>query len=215
MPVRTKICGVNSRAALDAAIAGGAGFVGFVFYPPSPRALTTEAAAALAAAVPPVIAKVGLLVDDPDERIAEILARVSLDMLQLHGKETPTRVDDIRRRFGIPVMKAVKIAEAADLALADRYIGHADWLLFDAKPPPQMTGALPGGNALSFDWQLLAGRSWPSPWMLSGGLSSDNLAEAVRISGAHVVDVSSGVESQPGQKDPERIAAFLAEAARL
>jgi phosphoribosylanthranilate isomerase len=215
MPVRAKICGVNSRAALDAAIAGGAGFVGFNFYPPSPRALTPEAAAALAAAVPPVIARVGLFVDDPDERIAEILARVALDMLQLHGKETPTRVDDIRRRFGLPVMKAVKIAEAADLAVADRYIGHADWLLFDAKPPPQMTGALPGGNALSFDWQLLAGRSWPSPWMLSGGLTGDNLAEAVRISGARVVDVSSGVESQPGQKDPGKIAAFLAEAARL
>jgi phosphoribosylanthranilate isomerase len=215
MSVRAKICGVNSRPALDAAIAGGAGFVGFNFYPPSPRALTPEAAAALAAAVPPVIAKVGVLVDEPDERIAEILARVSLDMLQPHGKETPSRVDDIRRRFGLPVMKAVKIAEAADLAIADRYIGHADWLLFDAKPPPQMTGALPGGNALSFDWQLLAGRSWPSPWMLSGGLTPENLAEAVRISGARVVDVSSGVESHPGQKDPSRIAAFLAEAARL
>jgi len=215
MPLRTKICGVNSRPALDAAIAGGAGFVGFNFYPPSPRALTPEAAAALASAMPPVVAKVGLLVDEPDERIAEILARVGLDMLQLHGKETPTRVDDIRRRFGLPVMKAVQVAEAADLAVAERYIGHADWLLFDAKPPPQMTGALPGGNALSFDWQLLAGRSWPSPWMLSGGLTRDNLAEAVRISGARVVDVSSGVESQPGQKDPEKIAGFLAEAARL
>ena len=215
MPVRAKICGVNSRAALDAAIAGGAGFVGLNFYPPSPRALTPEAAAALAGAVPPVVAKVAVLVDEPDERIAEILARVPLDMLQLHGKETPARVDDIRRRFGLPIMKAVKIAEAADLAVADRYIGHADWLMFDAKPPPQMTGALPGGNALSFDWQLLAGRSWPSPWMLSGGLTPDNLAEAVRISGARVVDVSSGVESQPGVKDPAKIAAFLAEAARL
>jgi len=215
MPVRAKICGINSRPALDAAVAGGAGFVGFNFYPPSPRALTTETAAPLAAAVPPVVAKVGLLVDEPDERIAEILARVSLDMLQLHGKETPARVDDIRRRFGLPVMKAVKIAEAADLAAADRYIGHADWLLFDAKPPPQMTHALPGGNALSFDWQLLAGRSWPSPWMLSGGLTPENLAEAVRISGARVVDVSSGVESQPGVKDPAKIAAFLAQASRL
>jgi phosphoribosylanthranilate isomerase len=215
MPVRAKICGVNSRAALDAAIAGGAGFVGLNFYPPSPRALTPEAAAALAGGMPPVVAKVGLLVDEPDERIAEILARVPLDMLQLHGKETPARVDDIRRRFGLPIMKAVKIAEAADLAVADRYIGHADWLLFDAKPPPEMTGALPGGNALSFDWQLLAGRSWPSPWMLSGGLTPENLAEAVRISGARVVDVSSGVESQPGQKDPGKIAAFLAEVARL
>jgi phosphoribosylanthranilate isomerase len=215
MPLRAKICGVNSRPALDAAIAGGAGFIGFNFYPPSPRALNAEAAAALALAVPPVIAKVGVLVDEPDERIAEILARVPLDMLQLHGKETPARVDDVRHRFGLPVMKAVKIAEAADLAVADRYVGHADWLMFDAKPPPQMTGALPGGNALSFDWQLLAGRSWPSPWMLSGGLTSENLGEAVRISGARVVDVSSGVESQPGVKDPEKIAAFLTQASRL
>ncbi|MGH6928531.1 MAG: phosphoribosylanthranilate isomerase, partial [Dongiaceae bacterium] len=118
-------------------------------------------------------------------------------------------------RFGVPVMKAVKIAEAADLAVADRYLGHADWLLFDAKTPPQMTGALPGGNALAFDWQLLAGRSWPLPWMLSGGLTADNLAEAVRTSGAQAVDVSSGVESRPGQKDPARIASFLNIAAQL
>src|SRR5215470_8624426 len=215
MPLRTKICGVNSRPALDAAITGGAGFVGFNFYPPSPRALTAETAAALAAALPAVVAKVAVLVDEPDERIAEILARVPLDMLQLHGKETPTRVDDVRHRFGLPVMKALSVAEAADLAAADRYIGHADWLMFDAKPPARMTDALPGGNALSFDWQLLAGRSWPSPWMLSCGLSVDNLAEAVRISGAHVVDVSSGVESERGQKDPAKIAAFLAEAQRL
>lgn len=215
MAVRTKICGVNSATALDAAIGGGAAFVGFVFYPPSPRALAAEAAAVLAATVPVGTMKVGLFVDDPDARIGEVLERVPLDMLQLHGRETPARVDEIKRRFALPVMKVVTIAAATDLAAADSYIGHADWLLFDAKPPPQMTGALPGGNALSFDWRLLAGRAWPLPWMLSGGLTAANLAEAVGISGARVVDVSSGVESRPGQKDPQKIAAFLAEAKRL
>jgi len=215
MPVRAKICGINSRTALDAAVAGGAGFVGFVFYPPSPRALTPAAAGELAAAVPRTVGKIGLFVDDPDERIAEVLAKAPLDMLQLHGQEAPARVAAIRRQFALPVMKAVKVAGADDLAAADGYIGVADWLLFDAKPPRDMTGALPGGNALAFDWQLLAGRAWPSPWMLSGGLTPENLGEAVRISGARVVDVSSGVEAAPGQKDPAKIAAFLAEAARL
>ena len=215
MTVRAKICGINSRPALDAAIAGGADFVGFNFYMRSPRAVTAAEAAALGSAAPARLCKVGLFVDDSNERIAGILAEAPLDMLQLHGKETPERVDAIRQSFGLPVMKAVSIAEAADLAVADRHVGHADWLLFDAKPPPQMIGALPGGNALSFDWQLLAGRSWPLPWMLSGGLTPENLAEAVRISGARVVDVSSGVESRPGQKDPAKIAAFLAAAARL
>ncbi|HTO83073.1 MAG TPA: phosphoribosylanthranilate isomerase [Methylomirabilota bacterium] len=215
MAVRAKICGINSREALDAAVAGGASFVGFVFYPPSPRALTPAAAGELAAAVPRTVGKLGLFVDDPDERIADVLAKAPLDMLQLHGQETPARVAAIRRHFGLPVMKAVKVAGADDLAAADGYIGVADWLLFDAKPPKEMTGALPGGNALAFDWQLLAGRAWPSPWMLSGGLTPENLGEAVRISGARVVDVSSGVEAAPGQKDPAKIAAFLAEAARL
>jgi phosphoribosylanthranilate isomerase len=215
MTLQAKICGINSRPALDAAIAGGAAFVGFVFYPRSPRVLTPAAAAALAAAVPPGIRKVALVVDEPDARLAEIRAVVSIDMLQLHGKETPARVAEIRKRFGLPVMKAISIAAAADLATAETYVGHADWLLFDAKPPPQMTDALPGGNALSFDWQLLSGRTWPLPWMLSGGLNEGNLAEAVRISGAGVVDVSSGVEDKPGLKSPAKIAAFLELAARL
>ena len=207
--MRAKICGINSAAALEAALAGGAGFVGFNFYPPSPRALTADAAGALAAAVPASTMRVGLFVDDPDARIGEVLDQVPLDMLQLHGRETPARVDEIKRRFALPVMKAVTIAAADDLAAADNYIDHADWLLFDAKPPPQMTGALPGGNALSFDWRLLAGRDWPLPWMLSGGLDAGNLAEAVRIAGAHAVDVSSGVESAPGVKDCDRIRDFL------
>ena len=136
-------------------------------------------------------------------------------MLQLHGDETPRRVKDLRRRFGLPVMKAVKLASAADVAGADAYMAAADWLLFDAKPPPEMKGALPGGNAISFDWRLIAGRSWTRPWMLSGGLNIGNLAAAVAATGATTVDVSSGVEDSPGRKNPEKISAFLKLAASL
>ncbi len=212
MPVLAKICGLKSQAAVAAAVAGGASHVGFVFYPPSPRAVDLAAAAALAAAVPDGIVRVGLLVDADDHRIAEILATVPLQMLQLHGRETPERVRAVKDRFGLPVMKAVGIAEAADLAAAEAYCEAADWLLFDAKPPKR-PGALPGGNARAFDWSLLAGRSWPVPWMLSGGLTADNLTAAVRATGARVVDVSSGVEDAPGQKNPAKIARFLAAAA--
>ena len=215
MTVRVKICGVNSRAALAAALAGGASHVGFVFYGPSPRALEAAAAAALAATVPANVTRVGLTVDETDGRIAALLAAVPLDMLQLHGDETPERVDELRRRFGLPVMKAIRVAGAADVAAAASYGGVADWLLFDALPPRDMAGALPGGNALAFDWRLIAGRRWPCPWMLSGGLNAGNLAAAVAATGATVVDVSSGVEDRPGVKNPAKIAAFLALAASL
>ena len=209
MPVDAKICGINSAPALEAAVAGGARFVGFVFYARSPRALDAEAAAALAARVPRGITRVGLIVDESNETLDAILRQVPLEMLQLHGQESPARVAEIRRRFGRPVMKAVKVAAAADVETASAYDGVADWLLFDAKAPAQMAGALPGGNALSFDWTLLAGRRWSRPWMLSGGLNVGNLAEAVRVTGAPAVDVSSGVEDRPGVKSPAKIEAFL------
>ena len=215
MTVRVKICGVNSRAALAAALAGGASHVGFVFYGPSPRALEAAAAATLAATVPAGVTRVGLTVDETDARIAALLAAVPLDMLQLHGDETPTRVGGLRRRFGLPVMKAIRVSGAADVEAAAAYGGAADWLLFDARPPRDMAGALPGGNALAFDWRLIAGRRWPLPWMLSGGLNAGNLAEAVATTGATAVDVSSGVEDRPGVKNPAKIAAFLALAATL
>ena len=215
MAVQAKICGLNSPAAVAAAIAGGASHLGFVFYAPSPRALEPAKAADLAASVPAGIVKVGVFVDASDEEIAQTLATVPLDMLQLHGDETPRRLKDLRRRFAKPVMKALRIASAADIAGADEYLPAVDWLLFDAKPPPEMTGALPGGNALSFDWSLLAGRAWSKPWMLSGGLNTGNLAGAVRATGARTVDVSSGVEDSPGRKNPEKIAAFLKLAASL
>lgn len=215
MTVETKICGISTAEAMDAAVAGGAAMVGLVFYPPSPRYLTPDRAAALAARVPPGVAKVGLLVDPDDALVAEVLGRVPLDILQLHGGESPRRVADIQKLAGRPVMKAIKVASAEDLEAAEPYAAVAERLLFDAKPPKHMKHALPGGNALSFDWRLLAGRSWRRPWMLSGGLTAENLAEAVAISGARAVDISSGVEDRPGVKNPAKIAAFLAKAKSL
>src|SRR5262249_13718217 len=179
MAIKVKICGLNRPDAVAAAVAGGASHVGFVFYPPSPRAVGPRRAAELARDVPPEIVKVGLFVDAADAEIAEALAEAPLDMLQLHGGETTRRGKDIRRRFGLRVMKAVRLASAVDVAAADEFLTAADWLLFDAKPPPEMTQALPGGNALSFDWSLIAGRGWALPWMLSGGLNIGNLPAAV------------------------------------
>jgi phosphoribosylanthranilate isomerase len=215
MSVEAKICGLSSAESLGAAIAGGAHFVGFVFYPPSPRDVGIDQAAALARSVPSGITRVGVLVDPDDDMLARILAKVPLDMLQLHGRETVERVQAVRARFGKTVMKAIAVAGAADLDGAKRYFGIADWLMFDAKPPKDRAGALPGGNALAFDWQLLRERRWPLPWMLSGGIDPDNLGEAVKVSGARFVDVSSGVEAAPGIKDPAKIRAFLARAKAL
>ncbi len=212
MSIEVKICGVTTPAALRATVEAGAEYLGLNFYPPSPRSVTPDQAAALTAAAPPRLCKVGLFVDVEDETIAKTLAAVGLDMLQLHGGESPARVAEIRARFGLPVMKAVKIAGPEDLAAAEAYFRAADRLLFDAKPPKEMTGALPGGNALAFDWRLLAGKTWPLPWMLAGGLDPENVAEAVRISGARAVDVVSGVEDRPGLKNPNKIRAFLAAA---
>ena len=212
MSIEVKICGINTPAALAAAVAGGADYVGFVFYPRSPRAVTPETAHTLAAQTPARVTKVGLAVDLDDAALAALLEAVPLDLWQLHGAESPARVAQIKARFGLPVMKVVKISGPADVAAAEAYFRTADRLLFDAKPPKEMTEALPGGNALAFDWQLLAGKTWPLPWMLSGGLDPANVAEAARISGARAVDVSSGVEDRPGHKNPDKIHAFLAAA---
>jgi len=209
MSVQAKICGVNSRVALDAAVGGGASHIGLVFYPPSPRSLTADEAAPLARAASGAVGRVGLFVDPSDEDLDRVTGKVPLDLLQLHGHESPDRVAAIRRRTGIAVMKAIPVATAADLDAAAPYFHTVDRLLFDAKPPKDMKNALPGGNALSFDWRLLAGRTWPLPWMLSGGLDPANVAQAIRITGATAVDVSSGVELRPGLKDPARIDAFL------
>ncbi|HTC18883.1 MAG TPA: phosphoribosylanthranilate isomerase [Stellaceae bacterium] len=213
MSVAVKICGLSSADGVAAAVAGGAKFVGFVFYPPSPRHLTPEQAAALVAGVPAGITRVGVFVDPEDDLLERVLAKSPLDMIQLHGDEAPERVGAIKKKFGKQAMKAIKIAGEADLGAASPYFGDADWLMFDARPPREATR--PGGNALAFDWELLHARRWPLPWMLSGGLHAGNLAEAVRISGAKAVDVSSGVETRPGVKDPAKIREFLAQASRI
>jgi phosphoribosylanthranilate isomerase len=210
MTVQAKICGINDETAMQAAVAAGADFVGLVFYPPSPRGVDPEQAARLAKLVPDGVIKVGLFVDPDDALIDGVLTSVALDMLQLHGSETPARCAALRARTGLPVMKAIKVASTSDIDAAQDYLGSVDWLMFDAKAPDDMANALPGGNALSFDWTLLAGREWPVPWMLAGGINPGNVAHAITASGARVVDVSSGVESEPGRKDPDRIRAFLA-----
>jgi phosphoribosylanthranilate isomerase len=161
--------------------------------------------------VPAGITRVGLFVDSDDEMIASVLQAAPLDLLQFHGSESPLRVAEVKRHFARPVMKVLPIADPADVAAADAYLDVADRLLFDARPP-RRAGALPGGNGLVFDWRVIAGRSWPLPWMLSGGLTPDNVAQAVRLTRAQAVDVSSGVERAPGVKDPAKIAEFLAAA---
>jgi phosphoribosylanthranilate isomerase len=207
---RVKICGLTEAAHVDAAARAGAAYMGFVFFPRSPRHLTLPKAAALALRVPVGVARVGLVVDADDAALEAILREVPLDMLQLHGHESPARVAEIRARFGLPVMKAVGVADAADLAAIADHAAVADQILIDARPPAG--AALPGGNGLAFDWRLIAGRAWQRPWMLAGGLTPQNVAEAVRLTGARQVDVSSGVESAPGIKDPAAIAAFIAAA---
>lgn len=214
MTLAAKICGLSTEAAVTAAVTGGAVYLGFVFYPPSPRAVTAAKAARLCAAVPSGIARVGLFVDADDDAIRAVLAEAPIDILQFHGHESPDRVVDAKLRFARPVMKAVAIGAPEDVLGAGRYEEVADLLLFDAKPP-RRPDALPGGNGLAFDWELIAGRSWHREWMLSGGLTAELLPEAVRISGAKAVDVSSGVERRPGEKDLDKIRDFLAAARAL
>lgn len=208
--VRAKICGVRRPEDVRAAAQGGAAYLGFVFFPKSPRSLTPAEAGVLSAHVPAGLCKVGLVVDAQDALLDEILSQAPLDMLQLHGRESPERVAEVRARYGLPVMKAVGVSEQADLARLACYSEVADQILVDAKPPRD--AVLPGGNGLAFDWRLIAGRRWTVPWMLAGGLTPETVATAITMTGAVQVDVSSGVEASPGVKDSARIAAFLAAA---
>jgi phosphoribosylanthranilate isomerase len=207
MALAIKICGVTTPDALDVALTSGADFVGFVFFPPSPRNLGLEAARTLGAQVKGRAGKVALTVDANDDTIAAIIAALQPDMLQLHGKETPDRVVAVRTRFGLPVMKALPIATRADLATIRLYADVADRLLFDARPPAEATR--PGGLGVSFDWTLLKDVKPGVSWMLSGGLDAGNVAEATAMTGAPGVDVSSGVERAPGTKDVGKIRAFI------
>lgn len=208
--IRVKICGLSTQEGLQAVADTGAAYVGFVFFPKSPRNVSIEQARELALATPVGLAKVALVVDADNAFLDAITDAVPLDMLQLHGHESPERVLEIKARYGLPVMKAVGISDASDVPNIDLYNAVADQILIDAKPPKSAT--LPGGNGLSFDWTLIAKRRWPKPWMLAGGLTLDNVAEAIALTGATQVDVSSGVEAGVGIKDNAKIAAFVAAA---
>jgi phosphoribosylanthranilate isomerase len=210
MPVVIKICGLTTPEALDAALEAGADMVGFVFFAASPRHLEFETARAIGARVRGSAIKVALSVDASDDELAASIAALAPDMLQLHGEETPERVAAVRARFGLPVMKALPIAERADLAAVRRYDGVADRLIFDARAPRAATR--PGGLGQRFDWSILERFEAGVPFMLSGGLDADNVAEALRITGAPGVDVSSGVEGALGEKDADKIRAFIAAA---
>jgi len=206
--VEIKICGLNNADAVEAAVNAGADWLGAVFFPPSPRAISAEEAADFFDALPDDVGTVGLFVDPDDALLDHVLNHVRLDLIQLHGQESPERVDSIRLDFGLPVMKALGIATPADLEATFAYADHADRLLLDAKPPP---GAdRPGGHATAFDWSILVDWRAPLPWMLAGGLTPETVAEAIRATGALGVDVSSGVERAKGVKDLKLIDRFCA-----
>jgi phosphoribosylanthranilate isomerase len=205
MSARAKICGLSTPETLDAAVAGGASHVGFMFFAPSPRNLAFDQARALALRVPDHVGRVGVFVE-PDDALLDAAIAAGLDAIQLHGDEAPARVAAIRQRTGLEVWKAIPIRTAADLNATAAFRGAADILLYDAKTPK---GALPGGMGLRFDWRLLQGFAHPMAWALSGGLDAANVRDAIDITGARIVDISSGVETAPGVKAVDKIGAFL------
>ncbi|HCX14790.1 MAG TPA: phosphoribosylanthranilate isomerase [Rhodospirillaceae bacterium] len=207
MKISVKICGISDDRGLVAAVEAGASQVGFVFFRQSPRYVVLDTAAELVAALPRTVTSVGLFVDPTDRDLDMVISHVRLGMVQLHGRETPQRVDDVRAAFGLPVIKAIGVSKAQDIHEAEAYEDHADWLMFDAKAPK--ASARPGGNAVSFDWSLARSYAGATPWMLAGGLTPRNVAKAIKDSGARKVDVSSGVETRPGIKSPAKIRAFL------
>ncbi len=212
MSVCVKICGLRDSASIAAAVTAQADMIGFVFYPRSPRAVSFAEAASLAIPVPMQIQKVALVVNADDDFLTELCATLTPDLIQVHGSETPARVAEIKQRTAVPVMKAIAVASPDDVQKAASYDGIADRILFDAKPPESNANALPGGNGESFDWQLMTAWRGHTPWMLSGGLTGDNVGTAMAVSNAPGVDTSSGVEDKPGIKNPDRIKAFVAAA---
>ncbi len=206
-PPAVKICGLTTPDTLTAAINAGARFIGFVFYEPSPRNIALDTAKELALQIPTGVRSVGLFVNPTDEQLGETLGKVQIDMIQLHGDESPERVAEIKARYNLEVMKAINVREESDLEAIPSYEAVVDWLLFDSKPEQ---ATLPGGTGQNFDWSLLKGKSFSKPWMLSGGLTAKNVGEALAQLSPDAVDVSSGVESAPGAKDAEKIKAFIA-----
>jgi phosphoribosylanthranilate isomerase len=207
MSLIVKICGLSTCETLETALEAGADMVGFVFFPPSPRHLSLATARDLGKLVKRRAAKVALTVDADDAMLESIVEALQPDILQLHGRESVARLREVRRKFSLPVMKAIAVESPADLASLPEYAGLADRILFDARPPKEATR--PGGLGAVFDWKILENLELKIPFMVSGGLSSLNVADAVRVTGAGGVDVSSGVERAPGQKDPEMIRAFI------
>jgi len=205
--MRVKICGLTTLGTLSAAVASGASYVGFVFFEKSPRHLRIKQASIMAKSVPTGICKTALVVDPTDQELDTLLGAVPIDMIQLHGHETAERVSEVKQRFGLPVMKAVGISDETDLNQLNEFSRVSDQILVDAKPPKDAN--IPGGNGLAFDWRLIAGRRWPTPWMLAGGLTNKNVAEAARLTGARQFDVSSGVETLTGVKDIQLISDFI------
>ncbi|MDO8290559.1 MAG: phosphoribosylanthranilate isomerase [Parvibaculum sp.] len=206
---RVKICGLSTPETVNASVSAGADYLGFNFYGRSPRCITLETAATLARLVPAHVLKVSLTVDADNATLDAIVAALKPDIIQVHGAETPERLIELKARYGLTLMKAIPISGPEDLEKSEIYRDSADLLLFDAKPPKSMQNALPGGNGLAFDWSLLARQKPETPWMLSGGLDPENVAEAIRITGAEAVDVSSGVETAPGLKNPALIEKFI------
>ena len=209
MPAKVKICGLDREETVDAAVEAGATMVGFVFYGPSPRNLKIEFGAKLIRRVPANVEKVGLFVNPDNGLLSGVLDKAEFDVIQLHGDESPERVAELKSLAGRPVIKALKICRPEDFEVMDAYRSVVERFLFDARVPEGIRNALPGGNALSFDWKILAGQALEDPWMLAGGLTAKNVADAMRISGADAVDVSSGVEYRPGVKSVRKIKAFI------
>lgn len=207
MSTQTKICGIKTPEALKAATENGARFIGFVFFPPSPRHISIDTAKELSLMLPTGVRSVALFVDPSDEQLDAVLGRVQIDMIQLHGDESTTRITEIKNKYALPIIKAFPISTPNDLKAVREYEDLVDWLLFDAKPPKEADN--PGGLGKSFDWNILKGQSFSKPWMLSGGLTAENIKDALTELSPNAVDVSSGVESSRGVKDDNKIRAFL------
>jgi phosphoribosylanthranilate isomerase len=207
MAIEVKICGITSREAANAALVAGADFAGLVFHAKSPRHLGFEQGRALAALMRGRVRIVALFADAGDAEMAGAISAVKPDLIQLHGKEMPTRLGHLRARFNLPIIKAMTIADETDVMAAHAFEGAADYLLFDARAPEAATRS--GGQGVTFDWKLLSGTKFKLPWLLAGGLTAENVARAISLSGARMIDVSSGVEDAPGRKNPDKIMAFV------
>jgi len=207
--LNVKICGLNNKETIEVAVKAGASHLGFIFYPPSPRSLTPKEAGYITSTTPSHIKRVAVIVDARDDLINDIIQNLSPHILQLHGSETTSRIQEIKEKFKLPIMKAIKVANSDDIKSSEQYQDNSDFLLFDAKSPMTSKNALPGGNGISFDWALLKSVKIGKPWFLSGGIHIGNVQEAIKTTGNRSIDISSGVEDQPGVKSCEKIDMFM------